>query len=70
MYESFKSKLEKAANDYADLLIKRIEVASKDLDAESVTKVDEAIRMVMYMANTLDRFDRPNRGNETDGQDS
>lgn len=74
MYEKLRTKLEKAAEDYADLLIKRIEVANKELDsgivpnnAESVVKVDEAIRMVMYMANTLERFDRPNRGNESDG---
>ncbi len=74
MYEKLREKLEKAAEDYADLLIKRIEVANKELDsgilstnAEPLIKVDEAMRMAMYMANTLERFDRPNRGNETDG---
>lgn len=76
MNEKLKDKIEKAAEDYTDLLIKRIEVANKELDsgvapnnAEPIVKVDEAIRMVMYMANTLERLDRPNRGNETDGQD-
>lgn len=75
MNEKLKAKIEKAAEDYTDLLIKRIEVANKELDsgivsanaAEPLIKVDEAIRMVMYMANTLERLDRPNRGNETDG---
>lgn len=75
MYEKLKTKIEKAAEDYTDLLIKRIETANKELDsgilsapaAEPFIKVDEAMRMVMYMANTLERIDRPNRGNETDG---
>ncbi len=75
MYEKLRTKLEKASEDYADLLIKRIEVANKELDsgilsanaAEPLIKVDEAMRMAMYMANTLERFDRPNRGNESDG---
>lgn len=68
MYDKLVAKLKKAAEDYTDLSIKRIEAASKDLTAESVVKADEAIRMVMYLANTLERLDRPNRGNETDGQ--
>lgn len=74
MNETLKSKIEKAAEDYTDLLIKRIEAANKELDsgiasnnAESIIKVDEAIRMVMYMANTLEKLDRMNRGNETGG---
>lgn len=75
MNEKLKAKIEKAAADYTDLLIKRIEVANKELDsdivpnnaAEPLIKVDEAMRMVMYMANTLEKLDRPNRGNETDG---
>lgn len=67
MYAKLKAKFEKAAEDYTDLLIKRIEAANKDLNAESVVKVDEAMRMAMYMANTLEKIDRPIRGNETDG---
>ncbi len=76
MSEKLKAKIEKAAEDYTDLLIKRIEAANKELgsgitlnNAEPIVKVDEAIRMVMYMANTLEKLDRLNRGNETDGQD-
>lgn len=70
MNEKLKAKIEKAAEDYTDLLIKRIETANKELNsglnnAESVVKVDEAIRMVMYMSNTLEKIDCPNRGNET-----
>ena len=68
MYENLKAKFEKAAEDYTDLLIKRIEEANKDLNAESIVKVDESIRMVAYMATTLERIDRLNRGNETNGQ--
>lgn len=73
MNEKLKAKIEKAAEDYTDLLIKRIEVANKELNSglnnpEPIVKVDEAIRMVMYMANTLKKLDRPNRGNGTDGQ--
>ncbi|MCM1165635.1 MAG: hypothetical protein NC401_06455 [Ruminococcus sp.] len=67
MYESLKAKFEKAAEGYTDLLIKRIEAANKDLNAESIVNVDESIRMVAYMATTLERIDRLNRGNETDG---
>ena len=70
MYENLKAKVEKAAESYTDLLIKRIEAANKDLSAESVVKVDEAIRMVGYMAATLERVDRLCRGNSTDGRDS
>lgn len=67
MNEKLKAKIEKAAEDYTDLLIKRIETANEELNsglnnAESVVKVDEAMRMVMYMANTLEKIDRPNRG--------
>ena len=69
MYENLKAKVEKAAEDYTDLLIKRIEAANKDLNADSVVKVDEAIRMVGYMATTLEKVDRLCRGNGTDGQD-
>ncbi|MCM1165646.1 MAG: hypothetical protein NC401_06510 [Ruminococcus sp.] len=76
MNEKLKSKIEKAAEDYTDLLIKRIELANKELDlgdaaptADSTIKVDEAMRMVMYMANTLEKLDCPNRDNETSGQD-
>ena len=70
MNEKFKAKLEQAAEDYADLLLKRIESASKDMTADNVNKADEAFRMVMYMANTLDRIDRPNRKNGTDGEEN
>ena len=69
MNEKFKAKLEQAAEDYADLLLKRIEAASKDMTADSEEKADQAFRLVMYMANTLERLDRPNRGNETSGQE-
>lgn len=67
MNEKLKAKIEKAAEDYTDLLIKRIEAASKDLNAESVVKADEAVRMAVYMATTLEKIDRPNRSNVTDG---
>ncbi len=75
MSEKLRAKIEKAAEDYADLLIRRIEAANKELDsdimpsnAESIVNVDEAMRMVAYMAVTLEKINRPNRGNETDGQ--
>lgn len=42
MNEKFKAKLEQAAEDYADLLLKRIESASKDMTADNVNKADEA----------------------------
>lgn len=67
MNEKLKTKIEKAAEDYTDLLIKRIEAASKDLNAESVVKVDEAVRMAVYMATALEKIDRQNHGNESDG---
>lgn len=68
MKEELIAKFEKAAEDYTDLLIKRIEAASKDLNAESVVKADEAVRMAVYMATALEKIDRPNCGDETDGQ--
>lgn len=67
MKEELIAKFEKATEDYTDLLIKRIEAASKDLNAESVVKADEAVRMAVYMATALEKIDRPNRGNESDG---
>lgn len=73
MYEKLKTKLEKAAEDYTDLLIKRVEAASKDLTSESFIKADEAVRMAVYITSAIermDRIDRPNRSNETDGQNS
>lgn len=71
MYENLKAKLEKAAEDFTDLLIKRIEIASEDLSDEAFDKVDNAVRMAVYITSAMervDRIDRPNRGNETDGQ--
>lgn len=70
MYEKFRAKLEQAAEDYADLLLKRIEAASKDMTAENVVKADEAFRLVMYMANALERIDRPNRKDGTGGEEN
>ena len=69
MYENLKAKVEKATDGYVDLLIKRIEAANKDLSAESIVKADEAIRMVGYMATTLERVAHLCRGDGTDGQD-
>lgn len=71
MYENLKAKLEKAAEDFTDLLIKRIAIASEDLSDESFDKVDNAVRMAVYITSAMervDRIDRPNRGNETGGQ--
>ena len=70
MSDKLKAKVEKAVEDYADLLIKRIEAANADLNADSVVKVDEAVRMLAYMVTTLGKIDRPFRGNGTDGQDN
>ena len=65
--EKLKAKFEEAVENYTDLLIKRIEAASKDLNAESVVKADEAVRMAVYIATALEKLDRPNCSNKTDG---
>lgn len=49
MYEKLRAKLEKAAEDFTDLLIKRIEKASEDLSDEAFDKVDTAVRMAVYI---------------------
>lgn len=71
MSEKLREKIEKAVEDYADLLIVRIEIANQEpSNTEYLVKIDEAMRMLSYMAVTLEKINRLNRGNETDGQDN
>lgn len=69
MSEKLREKIEKAAEYYADLLITRIEIANQEpSNTEYVIKIDEAMRMLSYMAVTLEKINRLDRGNDTDGQ--
>ncbi len=71
MSEKLREKIEKAAEDYADLLITRIEIANQEpSNTKYLVKIDEAMRMLSYMAVTLEKINRLNRGNDADGQDN
>lgn len=70
MYDGLKAKVEKIAEGYADLVDKRICNAAQSelIDATVSTEILEAIRMLGHIMSTLERVDRLNRGNDTNGQ--
>jgi len=70
LYNSFKEKVEKIAENYADLVDLRIRRAKESelVDATVMAEINEGIRMLGHISATLERVDRMNRGNDAGGQ--
>lgn len=70
MLEGFQKKVETIAENYADLVEKVIKeaAAAEVLDSEKMNEINEGIRLLNHIANTLERIDRVQENNSTHGQ--
>lgn len=62
--EAFQKKVENIAEEYADLVSKKIKGAqtAEILMAETLNEINEGIRMLNHIACTLERIDRIQHG--------
>lgn len=75
MLENLQEKVEKVAEAYADLILLNInevgtvkERQKEQMNSEKLNDINEGIRMLNYVANTLERIDRIQHGNTGCGQ--
>lgn len=61
--DEFKEKVEKIALSYADIVISEMKKASnnQEMTSEVMEDINEGIRMLNHIANTLERIDRLQR---------
>lgn len=69
MLEGFKSKIETIAEEYADVVEKRIQTAiyESEINSTAMLEINEGIRMLNHVAATLERIDRLNSCGKTNG---
>jgi hypothetical protein len=72
MLEVFREKVETIAEEYADLVEKTITEAKEAevLEREKLNEINEGIRLLNYVANTIERIDRLNRWDNLDLQET
>lgn len=71
MHEKLKAKVESIAENYADLVDKRIKTAQRAevIRGDVMAEINDGIRMLNHVAATLERIDRLSRGYGTSGQE-
>lgn len=68
--KALETKVKAIAEKYADLVEQRLLSALRDqeVNSEAICEINDGIRMLNYVAATMERLDRLNRSNETSGQ--
>lgn len=68
--QTLQSKIEAIAEKYAELVEKKLiaSLLENEVDSVAMCEINDGIRMLNHVASTLERIDRLNRSNDTDGQ--